>query len=205
MNDKNENQELSADTLKDLALSAVKHVPLSSDELRELAAPVAEATDETAVPPTSPFDIDAIRKRVAYIEAEARKGRHLPDVELPCMNAACKHGNKILVHTVRQVDDWVRGRNLCDGCAADRFMALPSDKQDAITALNDKATDILYAGSWVRLTDAEYEQKLRQAQRFWDEARLLEDAWIYDLNPQDAQLPPDGRPVVGDIEDDLPF
>lgn len=210
MNDKKQNQPLSADALADLALSAVKRVPLSSDELRELAAPVAEATDETAAvpppPPPSPFDIDAIRERAAYIEAATKQGRYVVDrPELPCMNPNCQHGGKIEIDAVRKVDDWVHGRNLCADCAAARFLALPPDQQDAITALNEKATDALYAGNWGRLSDAEYDRRLAQAQRYWDEAHALEDVWIYGITPQDTPLPLDGTPVDYEIEDDLPF
>lgn len=204
-NDKT-NQPASADTLADIALSAVKRVPLSSDELRELAA--KQATDETeAAPAPQPLDLAAIRERVEYIEAQGRKGRHLPPVLLPCMNRENACANNVEIADTKQLDDWLSGRNLCTHCAASRFQALPPDKQDAITNLNSKASQILFSGNWALMSNAEYDRKLAQAQRFWDEARLLENAWVYNIDPN-VNLPFDDAPAAAaqdEVDDDLPF
>lgn len=202
-------------SLDELAQASFRRIPLSSDDARDLAAPVADpaetqaaaAQERPAVPPTQALDFDAIRQRVEYIEACANDmyAKHCAPVQLPCMSGNCPHGGTVEISTVRQLDDWLAGRNLCDGCAADRFSALPPDQQDAITALNEKAGNILFGGNWSLMSDEQMEAAHERAAALFKEARALENAWIYGLAESPAELDLGHEIVPDEIEDDLPF
>lgn len=190
------------ENLNNVAAACFKHVPLSTDELRELAMPVAPHLDEEPhTPPPMKLDRAALEARVAYIEERDKEHVYADSVLLPCMRKPkCEHEGLVLIRSKRELDDYFNGRTICRKCFADMLEALPADMRERRESLYRDA----FAASWAAgiasksTPPATVAELKRKADELYAQLDRFEDAWIY------APATGDNPPANAEQEE-LPF